>query len=221
MFKPQQGISTYLIPSYLRSTGRDASFVSIEKDKTHVEAATRMIDEVDPTLNDHIEFMQGHSLEMLPRAIEQLPSIDFALLDGGAHPEVCLQEFEMVLGRLSDSGLIMVDDSQEMEPSEAYPVPRPFGKATLILPFLAISEYLRVRNRYLSRSGSVAPDSSILKNLEADALVQAFDGKQYVIVSAGNHRITLVGRSAVLAEFRERITSLVGDKLHVTSLSKE
>jgi predicted O-methyltransferase YrrM len=102
MFKPQQGISTYLIPSYLRSTGRDASFVSIEKDKTHVEAATRMIDEVDPTLNDHIEFMQGHSLEMLPRAIEQLPSIDFALLDGGAHPEVCLQEFEMVLGRLSD-----------------------------------------------------------------------------------------------------------------------
>ena len=46
MFKPQQGISTYLIPNYLRRLDRDASFVSIEKDTTHVEAATRMIDEV-------------------------------------------------------------------------------------------------------------------------------------------------------------------------------
>ena len=168
MFRKTEGLSTLEISRFVRKEAVSGRFCSIEYDPDHVQTATELLRELDPAALGFVEFMRGHSLATLPMALERLGEVDFVFLDGGAHPEVCLRELELVLPRLSRRGLIVVDDLQEIAPSAAYPLPRPFGKGTLILPFLVIHEYLRSRELYQDRNDQFSegragvPDSELI-----------------------------------------------------------
>jgi hypothetical protein len=149
-------------------------------------------------------------LKRLPEALESLHTVDLAFLDGGAHPEVCLQEFELVLSKLSPCGLIVVDDAQNLPPSELYPLPRPFGKGTLILPFLVISEYVAERELYRDRNNQFAatdegvPDSRILSHAGIDGIQHVIGGVTYAILAEGIHKMLVIGRREIVQSLLER-----------------
>lgn len=207
MYQNIEGFSTYQIARFMNDSGKPHRFISIEYDPEHVDAAKLMLLEIAADLLSEVDFLCGHSLSMLPKAFEQMPSLDFALLDGGAHPEVCLQEFEMVLERLSRNGLIIIDDLQQIGPSPAYPVPRPFGKGTLILPYLAIAEYLKVRHNYRDRNNQFStesegiPDSQLLKHTPSERLLGLLRPWDYRIIAKGTQKMLIVGSQRTLQLF--------------------
>lgn len=71
--------------------------MSVEYDLSHIQACKGMIGACDPYLEKQIEFRHGHSLSVMPGIFADLGSVHFFCLDGGAHPEVCLAEFEHAL----------------------------------------------------------------------------------------------------------------------------
>lgn len=211
MFKNNEGFSTYRIARFVKDSGKQHRFISIEYNPEHVDAAKLMLLEIDPNSLSGVDFLCGHSLSMLPKAFEQMPSLDVALLDGGTHPEVCLQEFEMVLERLSRNGLIIIDDLQQIGPSPAYPVPRPFGKGTLIIPYLAIAEYLKVRGHYRDRNNQFSaesegiPDSQLLKHTASERLLELLGPWDYRIIAKGTHKMLMVGNRSTLQVFERNM----------------
>jgi len=129
--------------------------------------------------------------------------VHFFCLDGGAHPEVCLAEFEHALAYLAPDGVIMVDDANQIPPLRAYRLPRPFGKATLILPMLLLASYLEIRHK-VSKANSVAgdprsiPDSHFLNQLErTDTPNVSFTN---FAVAGSGHQILLYGSPAFIRE---------------------
>ena len=138
MFKTNEGFSTYRIAHFIQQHRGQRRFISIDSDSEHIDACKQMMGDFAPALLSEVKFLRGHSLEMLPEALNEMQSVDFALLDGGASPECCLREFELVVQRLSENGLFLIDDLQDMAPTEAYPFPRMFGKGTLILPLWSL-----------------------------------------------------------------------------------
>ena len=198
MFKEDEGLSTLLLAQSIKAARRGGRLISIEYDKTHVDAAQRILERREPDLLDVVEFRVGHSLALLPAALDELGSIDLASLDGGAHPEVCLQEFELVSTRLSSEGLILVDDLQELRPSAAYSLPRPLGKGTLILPMLLIKQYLDHRAEFTDANAapdgpSTKPASRWLASLESSVTAWpspapfAVLGRQQKMLAYGAH----------------------------------
>jgi predicted O-methyltransferase YrrM len=212
MFKTDEGLSTYRIADFIRKNKAvDKLFVSIEYDPGHVEAAQQMIRQMAPDLLDTIDFSCGHSLKVLPAVLGNIPHVDFAFLDGGAHPEVCLQEFELVLSRLSPEGVVVVDDVQELGPSELYPVQRPFGKGTLILPYLVIAEYLAGREQYRDRNNQFSsadegvPDAETLSLTDVRGMLQLLGSRGYRIVSRGQHKMLIIGKPDLLTGLLKRL----------------
>ncbi len=146
MFNEHEGLSTLIL-------ARAASkFTSIEYDAQHIEASREILARHQAA---RVDFRCGHSLALLPEVIKEMGNVDFFLLDGGAHPEVCLSEFEMALDALADDGVILVDDAQEIAPSPSYKLPRKFGKATLIYPMLIAGQYLAERSKYINANETV------------------------------------------------------------------
>jgi hypothetical protein len=97
-----------------------------------------------------------------------------------------------------------VDDLQEIAPSAAYPLPRPFGKGTLILPFLVINEYLRQREVYRDRNNQFTegregvPDSELIREAVSLGMHQRFGSFGYRLVINGSHKMLLVGSPELL-----------------------
>jgi hypothetical protein len=147
MFKEDEGLSTYAIADFLATRPDGGRFISIEYDPTHIQASRAIIERLNPKLHDYIDYREGHSLHQLPPALADLGHVHFASLDGGAHPEVCLVEFEQTMAHLAPLGTILVDDAQRMEPTVNYSFPRPLGKATLILPMLVARHYVQNRDQ--------------------------------------------------------------------------
>ena len=187
MFTTNEGLSTLHIGRFIAASG--GTFVSIEYDQNHIDAA-RMILGGEAAM---VTFRCGHSLALLPDAISELGQVDFFLLDGGAHPEVCLHEFELAKAALSDRGLILVDDAQDIAPSEAYGLSRPSGKATLILPMLILGEYMEGRKDYLY-ANATKDDCDTTPN--AKSLVAANgispDGRAFKVLGGG-HKMLAFG----------------------------
>jgi hypothetical protein len=146
MYKADEGLSTYIIAKNAKQFKGKKRFISIDNDQKHINSSIQMLQRLDSGLLSEICFHCDNSLEILPEVLQDLEFIDFVLLDGGAHPEVCLREFEIVLDYLSEKGIILVDDLHEIAPSDAYSLQRPFGKGTLILPWLTIASYLKGQN---------------------------------------------------------------------------
>ena len=202
MFAENEGLSTYHIARCVRQRPGSA-FISIEYDADHAQSAQVMLRRMDPGLDHCVDLRVGHSLVELPPALETLGQVDFALLDGGAHPEVCLQEFELVLNHLSERGLVLVDDLQALAPSVMYPAARPFGKGTLILPVLILRDYASTRDQYRSRNlapGTTdgTPDSTLVNRLVASGIADRPSGVAYATISMHGHSMLVIGRQPVV-----------------------
>jgi predicted O-methyltransferase YrrM len=212
MFKTNEGLSTYRIAHFVSRCDGRKQFISIDYEPEHISACERTLTEIDAGLLSEVKFICGHSLAMLPAVLENMGTVDFALLDGGAEPGYCLREFELVGRHLSDGGLVVVDDVQDMKPTGAYPFPRPFGKGTLILPCLIIAEYLRTRDLGTGKhesSGVTCKDlgSEFISHSSSCELFGSLGQLRYKIVSKGNHKVLVVGRAGVLCAFEDNLAA--------------
>jgi hypothetical protein len=157
-----------------------------------------------PELSDYVEYYHGHSLAMLPQALNRLGTVHFVSLDGGAHPEVCLVEFELVQSHLAPAGVILVDDVHQLEVTQHYALPRPMGKATLILPMLTLQNYLQHRPEFLHANTAPGydvgvPDSAFLKQLPPEIMSDQVNHPFRLLYNPkGQHMILAYGDLAFL-----------------------
>lgn len=212
MFKGNEGLSTYRIADFVSRCKGRKQFVSIDYEPRHIGACKDMLCELDARLLSEVQFVCGHSLTKLTPVLERMGTVDFVELDGGAEPGCCLREFELVASYLSDNSLIIVDDLQDMKPTPAYPFPRPFGKATLILPCLVIAEYQKVSNIRIGKHENDGPavkgfDSEFVAHSSQCEMLVSLGELKYTIVSEGNHKLLVVGRSGVLDTFHDRLAA--------------
>lgn len=215
MFKRDEGLSTLTIGERI-SRASGGTFISIEYDQTHIDAAVEIIRETAPDLLSKIRFFLGNSLVRLPEALQELQQVDFAFLDGGAHPEVCLQEFEMVLRHLSPRGLIVVDDVQELPPTQHFPLKRPFGKGTLIYPVLAIADYLKGRPGHRGVNPPAASD--LLELLPCESILGHLGAIDYTHISHGKHGMLAIGGRKVIEALHQAVGALKDAKLYCSPL---
>lgn len=170
MFNENEGLSTLILGEFVNNRPGGGRFISIEYDQNHIDSCKKILGKRAPHLLDKIEFYCGHSLAMLPPILEDLETVNFVSQDGGAHPEVCLQEFEMLASALAPGGLILVDDAQQIEFSEVYPLPRSMGKCSLILPYLLLANYKKYREEYRDANATIdgpnsMPDSKFINQI--------------------------------------------------------
>jgi len=220
MYKNDEGLSTLIIANNAKAFKGKKRFISIDNDQKHINLSIQMLQKLEPSLLNEIRFYCGHSLEILPKILEELGFIDFALLDGGAHPEVCLREFEIVLDYLSEKGIILVDDLHEIEPSDAYPLQRPFGKGTLILPWLTIADYLKEQNP----SDEKLNDSSVsrlLSLLPSKEIVNILGKIDHAVISEDGHKMMIIGNQLAVNAFIKRLSILrMGENTEHIQISK-
>ena len=215
MFNRNEGMSTLSMARFAKKQAGNVRFVSIEYNSAHIELAKQIIVEADSSLLHHVDFLLGHSLQMLPEALSRLDSVHFAFLDGGAHPEVCLQEFELVTEHLTSTGLILIDDVQSIPPSVAYPPRRVFGKGTLILPYLTIIEYLRQRALYISRNNEFGtgtegvPSSRLVEWTLSMDFEKCFADLNYRILSKGRHKMLIVAKQQPLERYLDKLDNTI------------
>ncbi len=161
MFRMEEGTSTLQIANAIHERGKGGQLFSLEYDQSHIDVCKEILSRESPNLLEIIDFRHGHSLTSLAELLPQVDQLDFCFLDGGAHPEVCLHEFELCIDKLSASGIILIDDVQALAPSENYPLPRDFGKGTLIWPYLIIQQYLANRQKYRHANSIAGEESSV------------------------------------------------------------
>lgn len=207
MFRPEEGLSTYRIAKFIKENG--GHFRSVDSDPTHIEGAKRMLEALGEGLTEAVEFEEGFSLAVLCRmsAAEQ-PMVDFVFLDGGAHPEICLQEFEWALEHLAPRGLILIDDGHELAPTAFYPFSRAFGKQTLILPVLVLGETLAARGkRALPEPMQALIGSRLLDGLRYGDLLRRLEGWEYAALTCQGARLLFVGRAEAMAALRSELVA--------------
>jgi len=197
MFNEGEGLSTYLIADFLSKRPAGGKFVSIEYDQNHIEACKKIIQTRNSSLNKQVEYRHGHSLSILPEVFDDFNVVHFVFLDGGAHPEVCLVEFELSRAHLVPDGVILVDDVHQLQPSDNYGLSRPFGKATLIYPMLILSNYLKNREtiREVNSVGfeGAVPNSHFINKLEVlDDSILNFSTFRVI---GNHHRMLFYGNS--------------------------
>ena len=219
MFKDDEGLSTFIIAKNTKQFEGEKVFVSIDNDQKHINSSIQMLQRLDSSLLTEIRFCCNYSLEILPEILQDLKFIDFVLLDGGAHPEVCLREFEIVLDHLHEKGIILIDDLQELSPSDAYPLQRPFGKGTLILPWLTIANYLKGQNISDDKlkSRSISKLHALIPNKE---IINVLGKVDYVVISKGGHKMMAIGNQLVINDFSKMLSNLNDEQIHFSILDE-
>jgi len=72
MFKEDEGLSTLSIAKFLAEKNIKGRFVSIDMDASHLDSCRQLIEDRDPTLLKHVEFLCGNSLQILPNIIAEM-----------------------------------------------------------------------------------------------------------------------------------------------------
>jgi len=218
MYQKIEGFSTLKIVQFLSAHCKEFKFISVEYNQAHIQLAKSIISDIDEKFIESIDFRCGASFEILQdnKIINKNTPLDFVFLDGGAHPEICLKEFEIVIGNLSKNGLVIMDDLQQISPVEAYNAMRYFGKGTLVLPLLVINEYLQHRDKFLYTYGSnileqqakTIPNSNGLRETDfiekciSSELTDAISADcGFTIVNEGPHEMLVYGKREVLNTF--------------------
>ena len=140
MFNTNEGLSTH--SNFPKGTTEWRSFFSIDNNPDHISSCKRILKELNNDFVDEINFICSDSLAALSQIKDQIKILDFCLIDGGAHPDVSLSEFEWCIKRISKTGAILVDDIHRLNPTSNYKLKREFGKGTLIIPYLIANEFL-------------------------------------------------------------------------------
>lgn len=197
MYQEVEGLSTLVLANYLANREGGGRFIAIDNDPSHIESCQNLLRARNPRLLDFVEFRLGNSLDVLPGAIADLGQVHFYSLDGGAHPEVCLEEFELSVNALVPDGIILVDDAQPMQPTEHYSLPRPYGKATFILPALLVCEYMGQRDDIRrARPNATRLNSAFIKSLEGFDY-ERFRKYGYIVIGKG-HKLLAYGNNRYL-----------------------
>jgi len=217
MYQTSEGQSTIQIAEMMNPhKSKRSGFISIEYDFEHIENARKIIERYDPTLLELIEFQHGPSFEVLPRMIGRLTPLNFAFIDAGAQPEICLKEFEIISTNLAEDGIIVMDDFQRIGPAPGYGSRRLFGKGTLILPLLVIQEYLRDRDKYLAsyglNSSEVPPQKETglrgaenVKAMLATDILSLPEKLRFELVEEDGHILLVAARQHILTDFMTRL----------------
>jgi len=197
MFGNDEGLSTFRIARALSG----GTFVSIDVDPQAIASCKAILARHDPALVDRVTFIEGESLDMLPAVLADMAPIDFVLIDGVAEPEPNFGEFQLVLPSLADHGLLLIDDAQDVPPDPRYGGPRPYGKASLIFPFLVLAEHWRYRRAYL-------PDHEppqMLTQVASLSLIRTLAQYDWHLISERHHRMLVLAQPATMAEFMIRL----------------
>lgn len=149
-FGEEQGSSTLRLAMAVRQAGPAARLWSIDNDQSHIDQACAILERKGIGEDERIIFHKDIGRNGLRQAVTATSHFDFVYLDGGANPEHNLDEFLVAHAHLREGGVILIDDAHSMAQTPAYPLPRPFGKATLILPYLIIGEYINSPRQILT-----------------------------------------------------------------------
>jgi predicted O-methyltransferase YrrM len=195
MYNEHEGLSTYLIADALAKRPAKSRFVTIDWDPEHLASCHAIVNKRNPSLNGVIEYREGHSLALLPSVLKEIGTVQFALLDGGEHPEVCLAEFELVTKHLAPEGALLVDDAQPIPEKSDYKLQRPLGKVNLVLPMLLIDDYLQHRNGIRAAASDTkdprtVPDARFINELQR---LHAVDDSASFCVIGTWHRMLAYG----------------------------
>lgn len=185
-FSEDQGSSTLRFAQAVAAGGEGGRLWSIDNNPTHLEQSAAILERAGIQHDSRIIFCQDFGRTGLRRAVEATPHFDLVYLDGGGHPEHNLDEFQVAYAHLREGGVILVDDAQIMQPTPAYGLSRPFGKSTLILPYLIIAEYLNSSQPVLTE---------VVKGWRGGGPYPVID---YRILHG---RMVLCGPAALLSEF--------------------
>lgn len=209
MFKEDEGLSTYNIAKLIVENNINARFVSIDNNPEHIDAARSLLDKYDKHLLNTVEFHCGDSREVLPLLIEKMGEVHFALLDGSGHPELCLEEFEIITKALSDDCACILDDIVEFAPTKYYDSARPFGKGTLIYPVLIIAQYLHYKHLIKTKdkplTGFEIPyrtnnKSEIIPSLDEDKFIKILSNNKFRILGmpGARHGMLVFGSTDIV-----------------------
>ena len=204
MFKENEGLSTYTVTDFIKKNRLKARFISIDADREHIESCKRLLWKFDPELIPLVEFRCAESTGALPEILKEMGEVHLALLDGGAHPEVCLKEFEIVNNMLSKGGIILVDDLARLEPTIPFPGERPFGKCTLIYPMLIIADYLKYRRERMQAGNLLKPGqaSAVLASVIDQKSITEFKGNFAVLKCSVHHAMLAYSDSPAIEELK-------------------
>ena len=118
-FQPQQilelGTSLGLTTSYLAAAKKDAQVLTLEGSTAIASVAEKKFLQLQ--LNN-IKIITGNFDDTLKPAISQLPTVNFAFIDGNHRKEPTLHYFQQLLQKSTDTTVIVFDDihwSREME----------------------------------------------------------------------------------------------------------
>ena len=203
MFKRDEGLSTLQIVRHITSLHPDSRLLSIEFNPEHIEKCKEIFRSEEESLLGNVDFHQGHSAELLPKVLEDIDSVDFALIDGGGHPEVNLEEYEIILQKMSDIGILVVDDAHEFDFTKAYPHTRAFGKASLILPLLMLEDYLGHR---VSEGTGYVPRSELICSVKNALKLDLLRGRTYCVFSQ-SHASLVVATKEQLESINDALQS--------------
>lgn len=195
MFNTDEGKSTLKLLEAIKENPQGGKLLSIEMDDQHIAKCIEIISSIDESLLNFIEFFHGPSLDVLEAALNSEEELDFAVIDGGADPLTCLKEFIMINQQMSEDGLILVDDIQELKKSKKYRSQRFFGKGTLIIPTLIWANYLHdldLKNIHLDHKS--LGDFVIENNFNKVHLFMKPGRQEFVIIGI-SHKVLLYGKN--------------------------
>ncbi len=196
MFSEKEGLSTLEIGQVL--CGGSHSFTTIDASKEHIESCKKLISQKDTSILSKIYFRIGRSSDVLVDELAKIEHVDFAFLDGGGDPAVCLWEFVTLLPYLTEQSICIIDDLEEFKPTEAFNGDRPFGKGTLILPTLIQSSYMR---DFLDReSNQLIPWIKDIPTLDLRSFIYK------MIESAGGHRMLVFGHADLVNSTAQHVS---------------
>lgn len=174
-FKEDEGMSTYVAAQFLEEQNLPGHVYSLELDPDHIASAKQIVEKYNNSLLNKITWVQGNSAQTIPATLAKMSTVDLAFVDGGGHPLFNLFEFQLLWDKLSENGLILIDDCNYLPPSPAYEGRRDYGKAQLILPFLMLMEYINFQPAAIGKDiGKPADAPETLDRLLAAAPMTDF-----------------------------------------------
>ena len=103
------GCSAIVIGQAIRDSKGDGILHTVEIDENNFAQATENIRRAD--LEAHVRLHLGDSLDVLPGILRQHESISLAFLDGDHRFRQVVDEFELILPKLTDDSLVILDNT--------------------------------------------------------------------------------------------------------------
>lgn len=102
-FRDGDGWSTVVLATYAKMHGGTATSIDLD---TAVAADVL----AGYGLNDHVQLVTGHSIDVLAGYLAEGKTFDFILLDSDNDADLILHEYFIALRLIRDGGTIMIDD---------------------------------------------------------------------------------------------------------------